>query len=242
MDDEQDPHEFSSGQGFEDPYDAFDIDPPVLEVDPDQVDPVDSRAIPDLLDEASIPGDAIDAEALIDVGVNYIQINRFEQAVDAFERAARFAEDEETAQEAWTNKGVAHAELEEYDEAIGAYKEALDVAEDGTHAAEAEANLAYAMWEIGRDEAALEHAERAVEQNPRLPQAWFNRAVIAFERGLLEDARMAVENADRLGLRTPEFLDLKVEVLEAVGEDEAAERALEQAVAERERREQEMVE
>lgn len=242
MDDERDTHEFSSGQGFEDPYEAFDIDPPVLEVDPDQVDPVDSRVIPDILDESAFPSDAIDAESLIDVGTSYVAINRFEQAVDAFERAARFAEDPGTEQEAWTNKGVAHAELEEYDEAVGAYREALSIDEDGPFAGEAETNLAYALWEIGRDEEALEHAERAVERDPRLPQAWFNRAVIAYERGLLEDARLSVANADRLGLRDQRFLDLKVEVLEAVGEDEAAERALEQAVAERERRDRELVE
>lgn len=242
MTEEGDRHEFSSGQGFDENYDAFDIDPPVLTVDPDEIDPVDSRAIPDLLDEAAFPTEEIDADALIDVGANYVQINRFEQAIDAFERAARFAETSETEQEAWVNKGVAHAELEEYDEAIGAYREALSIDEEGPFAGEAESNLAYALWEIGRDEAALEHAERAVERAPRLPQAWFNRAIISYERGLLEDARLAIENADRLGLRDPQFLDLKVEVLEAVGEDEAAERALEQAVQERQRREQELVE
>ena len=242
MDDERDRHEFSSGQGFDDPYDAFDIDPPILEIDPDQVDPVDSRVIPDLLDESAFPADAIDAEGLIEVGISYVMINRFEQAVDAFERAARFAEDANTEQEAWTNKGVAHAELEEYDEAIGAYREALSIDDATEFAAEAETNLAYALWEIGRGEAALEHAERAVEREPRLPHAWFNRAVIAYERGLLEDARLSIENADRLGLRNQGFLELKVEVLEAVGEDEAAERALEQAIEERERREQELVE
>ncbi len=242
MDDEEDRHEFSSGQGFDDPYEAFDIDPPVLTVDPDEVDPVDSRAIPDLLDEAAFPTDAIDADALIDVGANYVRINRFEQAIDAFERAARFAESQETEQEAWVNKGVAHAELEEYDEAVGAYQEALSIDEEGPFAGDAETNLAYALWEMGRDEAALEHAERAVERAPRLPQAWFNRAVIAYERGLLEDAKLSLENAERLGLRDPQFLDLKVEVLEALGEDEAAERALERAVEERERREREIVE
>lgn len=242
MDEEGDRHEFSSGQGFDEDYDAFDIDPPVLTVDPDEIDPIDSRAIPDLLDESAFPSEQIDAESLIDIGVNYVQINRFEQAVDAFERAARFSDDPHVQQEAWVNKGVAHGELEEYDEAIGAYREALSIDEEGPFSGEAESNLAYALWEIGRDEAALEHAERAVERDPRLPQAWFNRAIIAYERGLLEDARLSIENADRLGLRDPQFLDLKVEVLEAVGEDEAAERALEQAVQERERRERELVE
>lgn len=239
---DEDRHAFSRGQGFDDPYDAFDIDPPVLEVDPDKIDPVDSRVIPDMLDETSFPTDEIDAEALIEVGLNYAQINRFEQAIDAFERAARFAEDDTIEQEAWVNMGVAHAELEEYNEAIGAYREALAIDDESEHAGTAETNLAYALWEEGKDEDALRHSERAVEVDPRLPQAWYNRAFISAERGLYEDAKLAVENAERLGFREERLLELKVEVLEELGEDEAAERALEQARERRERREDALVE
>ena len=38
MTDERDDrdHEFSSGQGFSDPYEGFDIDPPEFEVDADE--------------------------------------------------------------------------------------------------------------------------------------------------------------------------------------------------------------
>ncbi|MFW6448712.1 MAG: tetratricopeptide repeat protein, partial [Halobacteriota archaeon] len=145
-------------------------------------------------------------------------------------------------QEAWTNKGVAHAQLEEYDEAIGAYREALALEDTTDFLAEAETNLAYALWETGRDELALEHAERAVERDPHLPQAWFNRAFLAAERGLLEDAKFALENAERLGLRDRQVLELKVEVLEELGEHEAAERALERAEQQRDRQERELVE
>lgn len=239
---EEDPHEFSSGEGFDNPYEGFDIDPPVFEVDPGKVDPVDSRVIPDLLDESAFPVDEIDAESLIEVGLEYIRINRHEQAVDAFERAARFADEPDLEQEAWTNKGVAHAELEEYDEAIGAYQEALTIDENGEHAAVAETNLAYAKWEAGYTEEALAHSERAVELDPRLPQSWFNRAFLSAERGLFEDAKHAVENAERLGLRSEELLRLKVEILEELGEDEAAERALEQARERQAQRERELVE
>ncbi|MFP4627523.1 MAG: tetratricopeptide repeat protein [Halobacteriales archaeon] len=240
--DDRDDHAFSDGEGFDSPYEAFDIDPPVLSVDPDEVDPVDARVIPDLLDESAIGAEAVDAEALLDVGVEYMRINRFEQAADAFERAARFATDAATEQEAWTNKGVAHAQLEEYDEAIGAYREALVFEDTTDFLAEAETNLAYALWETGRDELALEHAERAVERDPHLPQAWFNRAFLAAERGLLEDAKLALENAERLGLRERQVLELKVEVLEELGEHEAAERALERAERQRDRQERELVE
>jgi hypothetical protein len=96
---ERDDHEFSEGQGFSDPYEGFDLDPPELDVDPDKVDPVDSRVVADMLDEQNIPKEAVDAEQLLDVGLSYMGINRHEQATDAFERAARFADDELVAQE-----------------------------------------------------------------------------------------------------------------------------------------------
>ncbi|MFB6197210.1 MAG: tetratricopeptide repeat protein, partial [Halobacteriaceae archaeon] len=170
--DESRDHRFSEGQGFDEPFEGFDLDPPELAVDPESVDPVDSRAIADLLDERQIADDEVDADELLDVGMNYMGINRFEQATDAFERAARFTEDETLEQEAWVNKGIAHAELEEWDAAMSAQREALFVNEDGEFAAEAHTNLAYALWESGRSEQALEHAERAVEIDPRFAQAW----------------------------------------------------------------------
>ncbi len=240
--DDRERHEFSTGEGFDSPYEAFDIDPPVLDVDTERIDPVDSRVIPDLLDDSTLPDEEIDAETLIEVGIGYMQINRFEQAADAFERAARFAEDPSIEQEAWTNKGVAHGQLEEFDAAIGAYREALAIDATSEHAATAETNLAYALWEAGHDEEALNHAERAVERDAHLPQAWYNRAFLAAERGLYEDAQLALENAERLGMRERQVLELKVEVLEELGEHEAAERALERATEQRERQERDLVE
>ncbi|ERG89768.1 MAG: hypothetical protein J07HX5_01940, partial [halophilic archaeon J07HX5] len=109
-------HEFSDGQGFDDPYEPFDLDPE-LATDIDAVDPVDSHVLADRLDQTHIAEGDVDGEQLLDVGLEYVQINRHEQATDTFERAARYATNDRVAQEAWVNKGVAHAELEEYDAA-----------------------------------------------------------------------------------------------------------------------------
>jgi tetratricopeptide (TPR) repeat protein len=235
-------HEFSEGQGFDDPYEAFDLDPPELDVDADQVDPVDSHAIPDLLDEESISTDAVDADKLLDVGLEYVRINRHEQATDALERAARYADDDLVEQEARVNKGVAHAELEEYDAAIGAYREALDIDDESEHAATAETNLAYSLWEFGRTEEALEHAERAVEIDPRFGQAWYNRGFFLNERGLAEDAVTAFDNAIRLGYRSADLLEEKAIALEQLGEDERAEEVVEEAEELRTDNEQKLME
>ncbi len=235
-------HQFSEGAGFDDPYDEFDLDPPELGVDPAKVDPVDSRVVTDLLDERNVARDDVDAGELLEVGLNYMQINRFEQATEAFERTARFAADDSLEQEAWVNKGVAHAELEEWDEAIGAHREALQIDDSSEHAATAETNLAYALWEFGETAQALEHAERAVEIDERFAEGWFNRAFFLSERGLAEDALHCIDNAIRLGMRNAKVLEEKAEILEELGEYDEAEELAEEANEMRERAEEELVE
>jgi len=247
MTDSEDPdrptdHEFSSGQGHGDPYEGFDLDPPELSVDPDRVDPVDSRVISDTLDQSQLADDDVDADALVDVGLEYVRINRFEEATEALERAARYADDERVEQEAWVNKGVAHAELEEYDAAIGAYREALSVEGTSEHEASAETNLAYALWEAGQTAQALEHAERAVEKDERFARGWYNRGFFLLERGLAEDALDCFDNAQRLGMRSPELLEEKARTLEELGEHDRAEEVAEDAQELREQAEQAMLE
>ncbi|WP_049928076.1 tetratricopeptide repeat protein [Halopiger goleimassiliensis] len=252
---ERESHQYSSGQGFEDPYEGFDLefelpedgtgDPearrPMLSLSPDEIDPVDTRVLPDLLDEAHVPTEQVDADALIDVGLEYVGINRHEQAADAFERAARFADDPEREQEAWVNKGIAHAELEEWDAAAGAHREALSVLEDGPFAAEAHTNLAYALWERGEDERAFQHAEDAVRANPRLGQAWYNIGFMELERGRPELARECLDNAVRLGYRTVTVHEERARALEELGEDAAAAAERDRAESIREDLEQRMV-
>lgn len=236
-------HRYSEGEGFGDPYEGFDFDPAELtiELDPSQVDPTDTHAVPDLLDEAAIPDDAVDAEALIEIGLAYMGVHRFEQAADTFERAARFAEDDTLAQEAWANKGTAHAELEEWDAAIGAFEEAIHIAPKGEHAAVAETNLANALWEFGKDDLALEHAERAIEKDARFAEAWYNRGYLLNERGLAEQALESLENAIRLGFRSADVLEEKRRALETLGHYDEAEAVAEEAEALREQLEEELV-
>jgi tetratricopeptide (TPR) repeat protein len=241
-DNDPDDHKFSEGQGFGDPYEGFDLEPPEFEVDTDKVDPVDSRVLTDLLDRHNVPSDEVDADQLLEVGLEYMQINRHEQAAETFERVARYTDEERLEQEAWTNKGVAHAELEEWDAAIGAFQEALSTDERSDHAATAETNLAYALWESGRSEQALEHAERAVEIDPRFGQAWYNRGFFLLERGLAEDAVEAFDNAIRLGFRNAEILEEKARALEELGEYDKAEELADEVDEMRQNAEEQLLE
>ena len=238
-----DGHEFSAGQGVDADYEEFTLDPEELDADPTTVDPVDSRVLTDVLDRRNVESDAVDVERLIDVGLSYMGINRFEEATETFERAAQFAEEDSLeAQEAWVNKGAAHAQLEEFDQAIGAYEEALRIDDDSEHAATAETNLAYALWEFGREEQALEHAERAVETDPRFAEAWYNRGFLLVERGLVEDAVNCFDNAIRLGYRDAGVLEEKARALEEAGEHEQAEEVADRAEEIRREAEEQMIE
>jgi tetratricopeptide (TPR) repeat protein len=242
MTEDERPHRFSEGQGFDEEYEEFSLDPPELNVDPTKVDPVDSHVLADILDRRNLDREDVDVQSLVDVGLSYMQIHRFEEATETFERAARFAEEDSLdAQEAWVNKGVAHAELEEYDEAIGAYQEALRIDDDSEHAATAHTNLAYALWEWGHTEDALDHAERAVEVDPRFAQAWYNRGFFLAERGLHEDAVNAYDNAIRLGMRNTEVLEEKAMALEELGREEEAEELADRAEELRQQAEEELV-
>lgn len=242
MEDDGDPtHRFSEGEGFGDPYEGFDLEPE-FDIDPSEVDPVDSRVLTDQLDAGQLPTEEVDVDRLIGVGVEYTQINRYEQATETFERAARLTDDPLLEQEARVNKGAAHAQLEEFDAAIGAYRDALRIDDESEYAGDAETNLAYALWESGRTEQALSHAERAVERAPRSPQAWYNRGFFLAERGLAEDALNCFNNAIRLGFRTADILEEKARVLEQLGEDEEAEEVAEKAEELRRQSEQRMME
>ena len=210
---------------FDDVYDEkFDLDDAV---EVHGVDPADSRVIDELVE--GVEPEDVDVDGLIEAGVGYASINRFEQAVEAFDRAVRF---EEENQEAWVNKGFAHAEMEEYDRAIGAYEEAIRVDEDGEYAAEALVNKAYAEYESRRGDP-LETVERALEIDDRMPEAWYNRAVFLNERGQYEDALRCIDNALSLGMRTPRALEEKARALEEVGRLEEAEELREEAAEER---------
>ena len=195
-------HRYSEGGGFGNPYEGFDFDPPELRVNTRLVDPTDDYALADILDESQVVPDDVDVPALVGIGLAYVGIEAYEQAIDSFGRAIAYAdEDSLEAQEAWVNKGVAHSQLGEYDEAVGCALEALRIDDDNHHAAIAETNIAYALWELGDSSEPLEHAERAVELDPRHPHAWYNRGFFLAERGQYEEALRCFDVAHSLGLR-----------------------------------------
>ncbi|SEL84394.1 tetratricopeptide repeat protein [Haloferax larsenii] len=215
-------HRFSEGRGFGNPYAGFDFDPVELRLNGRLVDPADDHVLSEFVDESQVVPEDVDVAALVGIGLTYVAIEEYEQAIDSFARAIAYT-DEDTleAQEAWVNKGVAHAQLAEYDEAIGAYREALRIDDDSEFAATAESNLAYALWESGDASSPLDHAERATELDPRLPHAWYNRGFLLAERGLYEDAIRCFDKAIALGMRDESVYGERERAVEKIDDIEA---------------------
>jgi tetratricopeptide (TPR) repeat protein len=201
------PHRYSDGQGFGDPSEGFDLGSDRLAPDFEgpiaDVDPADDDALADVAEESAIRPSDVEVSALIAVGVEYAAIEQYGQAIDSFARAAHYApEDSAAAQAAWVNRGVARGEPGEWDEAAGAHREALRIDADDALSAAAETNLAAARCEAGESASPLDHAESAVERDPRLPEAWYNRGYLLNERGQHAAALRCLDVALSLGLRT----------------------------------------
>lgn len=220
---------------FDDVYEGkFDLED--AEIEAHGVEPADSRVLDELVE--GVEPEDVDVEGLIDVGLSYIEINRHEQALETFERALRFEDDN---REIWVNKGYAHAEMEEYDRAVGAYEEALRISDSGELAAKAYANMAYAEHELGRLGEALDHVERALEIDDRLPHAWYNRGFFLNEQGDHDLALRSLDNALSLGMREPLVLEEKARALEGLERYDDARRAREKAEEQREERMREVM-
>lgn len=215
---------------FDDVYEGkFDLETD-LDVDIRGIRPGDSRVLDEYLEGTET--DDVDIEGLIDVGLSYIEIEQYEQAIETFERVIHI--DDEN-QEAWVNKGFAHAELGEYEAAKSAYREALYIDDSTIDAAKAYLNLAYAEYETGITTEALEDVENALEIDKRLPEAWFNRALFLNELGDHELALNSINNAISLGMRSAFVHEEKARALEGLERYEEAEKQREMAAQERDR-------
>ncbi|ELK52960.1 MULTISPECIES: hypothetical protein [Haloferax] len=85
-------HRYSEGQGFGDPYDGFGLDPPTYRVNGRLVDPMDDHVLSEFVDAAGIDPEAVDPAALVEVGLAYVAIEEYEQAIDSFGRAVAYAD------------------------------------------------------------------------------------------------------------------------------------------------------
>ncbi len=74
---------------------------------------------------------------------------------------------------------------------------------------------------IGRPEEALRALDKALQRNPNIFEAWFNKGgSILFELGKYKQALSAVENALRINAEDINALTLKTSILSGLKQDE----------------------
>ena len=225
---------------FDDVYDGkFDIDP---EMDLGEMDPADSRAMEELVEEAD-PAD-VDVEALVDVGVEYVDINRFEQAVEAFERAIHFVEegavggpsaDGATADDAPQDATVDVPDGPGAGAPGDAGEGAGEVPDEAVQLAqEAWVNKGFAHAEMGEHDRALGAYREAIaidDSTEEAAMALTNTAYAKWEDGRAEDALHDLNRALEIDEKRPEAWYNKGFFLNQQGRYEDALRSFDNAVA-----------
>jgi Flp pilus assembly protein TadD len=118
--------------------------------------------------------------------------------------------------EAHHNAGVALAEASRWEEAIVEYRKALAIPTFSTPDL-AHHNLAWALFNLGRNQEALESLQFAIRLNPTLPAPYYTLGLVLVRQGQPEHAKVAFRRARELGPDSP-FGGAAVQHLKALGD------------------------
>ncbi len=115
-------------------------------------------------------------------------LNRYEEALDSYDKALEFKPDLE---QAWNNRGVVLGKLNCYEEALDSYDKALEFKSDNYQVWN---NRGIALWKLNRHEEALDSYDKAIEFKPDYHSAWYNRGIVL---GKLNRYEEAIESYDK---------------------------------------------
>jgi len=132
------------------------------------------------------------AEALCNLGLSYCEQERWEDALAAYERAAKMRSD---IPEAHCGMGCAYGNLGQTRQALEAYEEAVRLDPDMW---EAYAGLGHAFADLGRHPEAAAAYQRALELKPEDAGIHLSLAWTYEELGRWEQARQAARRATEL--------------------------------------------
>jgi tetratricopeptide (TPR) repeat protein len=117
------------------------------------------------------------AKFYYNLGVDYDDIGRYEEALEAYNKAIKIKPD---YHEAWSNKGNALRKLGRYNEALEACNKAIEIKPDHN---EAWLNKGNALVNLDRYYEALEAFNKAIEIIPDYFEAWYNKGVVLAKIG-----------------------------------------------------------
>lgn len=157
--------------------------------------------------------DAQNAQAHGVLALVELRLNNHDQADKHFRRALAVAGDDP---ELANNYGAFLCERKRFDEAEAWFKKAIDNPKY-RHPEQANLNAGLCLMKKPAPAAAEAYLRRALEINPRLPQALYPMARIAYDSGRALSARGFIQRYFEVGRDTPEMLWLAVRVEHALG-------------------------
>ncbi|MDX2049779.1 MAG: tetratricopeptide repeat protein [Rickettsiaceae bacterium] len=122
----------------------------------------------------------------------FINLSKYKEAIDGYERAIALNLDVNKRSEAYYNKGLALNNLSRHEEALDSYNEAIRV---NLHFAGAYVNKGSVLAKLARHDEALEAYDRAIELQPNLTEAYYNKGVTLDNLSRHEDAIRAYDEA-----------------------------------------------
>jgi serine/threonine protein kinase len=159
------------------------------------------------------------AKQWFDEGLALGKLNRYEEALVAYEQAIRLNPNDAGA---YYYKGVALGELKRYEEELVAYEHALRL---NPNYANTYYNKGVALGELKRYEEALLAFEQALRLNPNDTNAYFGKGVALERLKRYEEALLAFEQALRLNPNYADTYYAKSIVLRKLGRKKEAQQA-----------------
>jgi tetratricopeptide (TPR) repeat protein len=132
-------------------------------------------------------------EQWLEEGHTLTGLNRYEEALAAYEQALRLDPNDA---DAYNNKGNALTGLNRYEEALAAYEQALRLDPNYTYAYN---NKGYALYGLKRYEEALAAYDQAIFLNPNYTEAYNNKGIALYTLKRNEEALQAYKKARQLG-------------------------------------------
>lgn len=118
------------------------------------------------------------AEAYNNKGNALNKQTKYEEAIEAYNKAFELFADNNNKAKTQLNKGIALTELKEYEKAISSFDRAFDLHTDNNDKAKAQLNKGIALTEIKEFNKAIEAYNIAIKYNPNYMQAHNNKGVL----------------------------------------------------------------
>jgi len=124
---------------------------------------------PNLISNSNSVANNLDASALTEKAVAFINLGRYDEALQACDSAIEINPQYKNA---WITKAWALIKLGRYDDSLLASDKAIELGPEDAYAWN---NKAAALVNLGRYDEGLQVSEKTIELNPRFAKGWYNK-------------------------------------------------------------------